>query len=271
MRRLAGLLASFLVLGLVALLAFNAVSTWLEPAPIVITTQDGRPIARVTQPLVAPWIGAMDKSGYDVSFPQCKPALPTATVGFAIVGLNYGKPFSQNPCFAKQWDWAQSHDGVAVYINVADPGKGSATKYGSRIAGDTVKRLRKLGVASDTPVWLDIETANTWIEPTRAMQVINETMTKLAQAGHPVGIYAPPVHWFEITLNAVVEVPVWLALGNYRTNAAGVADAALACEQATFGDALPSLVQFTTKVHGRFVDHNVMCAANPAGLVKQTR
>ena len=215
MRRLAGLLASFLVLGLVALLAFNAVSTWLEPAPIVITTQDGRPIARVTQPLVAPWIGAMDKSGYDVSFPQCKPALPTATVGFAIVGLNYGKPFSQNPCFAKQWDWAQSYDGVAVYINVADPGKGSATKYGSRIAGDTVKRLRKLGVASDTPVWL--------------------------------------------------------ALGNYRTNAAGVADAALACERATFGDALPSLVQFTTKVHGHFVDHNVMCAANPAGLVKQTR
>lgn len=271
MRRFAGFLASVSVLALVAFVGFNAVSSWLEPPAVSITTEDGRPLAKAVQPLVPDWIGTLDNSGYDVSFPQCKQTLPSAEVGFAVVGLNYGKPFSQNPCFAQQWTWALKHQGVAVYINVADPGKGSATRYGARIASDTIKRLKKLGVASGTPVWLDIETANTWTEPNRAMQVINETMLQLTQAGHPVGIYAPPVHWFEITLNAVVQVPVWLALGTYKTSAAGVADAKIACEQMTFGDALPSLVQFTTKVSGHFVDHNLMCGAHPAGLFAQTQ
>jgi hypothetical protein len=198
--------------------------------------------------------------GFDVSYPQCRRSLPAAPVGFAIVGLNNGKPFSANPCFARLWKWAQRHESAAVYINTADPGKGTATEYGGRIAADTLARLTKAGVPAGTPVWLDIEAANTWTTPQRAVQVINEIMRQLTEAGHPVGIYAAPRHWFEITLNAVVDVPVWLPVGRYPSVVKGQQAARAACRDVAFGDRAPDLVQFITKAHGRVLDHNLRCS-----------
>lgn len=160
------------------------------------------------------------------------------------------------------------HDGAAIYINLSDPGKGSATKYGKRIATDTVKRMNKAGIDVGTPVWLDIETTNTWSTPDRAMQVINETMAVLTEAGYPVGIYSAPVHWFEISLNAVTGVPIWLPLGKFETTATGVAAAKHACAEVGFGDRVPSIVQFVTKKSGHLLDHNLLCG-QPEGLLRQ--
>lgn len=243
-----------------ASLSYSAVLQWLEPREAPVTTADGRPLATVDQPSPAVPQSA-DDSGYDVSYPQCHRTLPSAQVGFAIVGLNNGKPFSQNPCFAKQWAWAARHQTAAVYINTADPGKGTPTEYGRRVADDTLARLAKYDVAAGTPVWLDIEAANSWVSADRSTQVINETMRRLAAAGHPVGIYAAPLHWFEITLNAVVDVPIWMPIGRYPSVAAGVAAAKTACRDVGFGDRAPDLVQFTTKAHGRVLDHNLRCPA----------
>ena len=36
--------------------------------------------------------------GYDVSYLDCDTPLPT-TFGFAMVNVNYGRPFTANPCF----------------------------------------------------------------------------------------------------------------------------------------------------------------------------
>ena len=246
-----------------AALTYTAVLRWLEPAAPTTTTLDGRPLASAEQP--GPTVPQSDDaSGYDVSYPQCRRSLPPAPVGFAIVGLNNGKPLSGNPCFAQQWRWAKRHQDTAVYINTADPGKGTPEEYGGRIAADTLARLAKHGVPAGTPVWLDIEASNTWMSAQRATRVINETMRVLTQAGHPVGLYAAPLHWFEITLNAVVDVPIWLPMGRYPSVKAGVAAARLACGEVAFGDRAPDLVQFTTKAHGRVLDHNLRCPAPAA-------
>ena len=267
-RKLFGFLATAAVVVLAGVFGYVSITNWLTPSPIEITTDDGRPFATATQPVTPAWRGVIDNSGYDISYPQCSLGWPQAEVGFGIVGLNHGKPFTSNPCFGSQWKWAMQHDGAAIYINVSDPGKSSATKYGQRIAKDTIKRMNKAGIDVGTPVWLDIETTNTWSTPDRAMQVINETMAVLTEAGYPVGIYSAPVHWFEISLNAVTGVPIWLPIGKFETTATGVAAAKQACAEVGFGDRVPAMVQFVTKKSGHLLDHNLLCGA-PEGLLRQ--
>lgn len=266
-RKLFGLLLTSVILLGFGLFAYLKVQAWIDPAPIVISTVDGRPVITAEQPALKDFDGELDNSGYDVSFPQCNKDLPSANVGFAIIGLNYGKPFTENPCFAKQWKWAKTHDAAAVYINMADPGQGTATKYGSRIGKDSIKRLKRLDVPKQTPVWLDVETLNTWTTPERSIQVISATMRELTKAGYPVGVYAPPAHWFEVTSNANLDVPSWLAIGKFSTTAKGVKAAKAACKEVSYGNRIPSIVQFVTKRNGRLLDHNLMCSSDPTGLV----
>ena len=61
--------------------------------------------------------------GYDISFPQCSSNLPTP-VGFGIVGVNDGHPFSVNPCLARELQWATSTLTASpeFYANTANPG-----------------------------------------------------------------------------------------------------------------------------------------------------
>lgn len=270
MRKFFGHLTTLIAVAVAALIGYFALVNWQQPTPIKLTTPDGRPLISAAQPVIAEWDGVFDNnSGYDISYPQCKQGNPDGPVGFAIIGLNKGKPFSDNPCFGSQWQWARSLDGAAVYINLADPNKSEPAKYGAKIASDTLKRLKKGDVPQGTPIWLDIETHNTWTTPDRSTVVINEVAARLTKAGYPVGVYAPPVHWFEITLNAVVELPVWLALGPYDTVQAGVDAAKLACTNVAFGDASPEIVQFVTESNGTALDHNLMCEPDPVGLIAQ--
>src|SRR4051794_41879977 len=45
---------------------------------------------------------AVGRYGNDISWPQCGGAFPTKA-GFGIVGVNGGRPFTQNPCLAAEW------------------------------------------------------------------------------------------------------------------------------------------------------------------------
>jgi GH25 family lysozyme M1 (1,4-beta-N-acetylmuramidase) len=240
--------------------------SWLAPDAITFDTIDSRPVISAKQPVTPSWQGTLDNSGYDVSFPQCGQQLSDASVGFAIIGVNYGRPFTANPCFATQWQWARTHDAVAVYINVSDPGSGTARQRGTRIVEDVIDRLPKNDVSMGTPVWLDIERDNSWTNSQRSVEVIQTVVTGLAKAGYPVGIYAAPTHWLEIAFNARVKIPVWLALGYYSSTAKGVADAKLACEESAFGDRPPAIVQFVSGDGTSRRDRNIMCS-DPGGLV----
>jgi len=270
LRRFFGFWVTAGALALAGVVGYSVVTSWLNPEPLTIETVDGRALINATQPALIPFSSTLDNSGYDVSYPQCNGELPDKFVGFVIVGLNGGKPFSENKCFAKQWEWALTYDAVAVYINTADPGKESPIRYGKKIANDTLKRLDKYDIKPGTPVWLDVETYNTWTSPDRAVQVLTELAIDLTAAGYPVGVYAPPAHWLEITGNANLAIPTWLALGPYSDIAAGVADSKAACLQGSFGGKTPDIVQFVGTVNGIALDRNIMCA-DPTGLVAPTK
>jgi len=270
LRRFFGFLVTAGALALAGLVGYSLVTSWLYPEPLTIETVDGRAIIKATQPALIPFSQPLDNSGYDVSYPQCKGELPDKFVGFAIVGLNGGKPFTENKCFLKQWEWALTHGAVAVYINTADPGNESPIRYGKKIADDTLERLNKYKIKPGTPIWLDVETYNTWTSPDRSVQLLTELAIALTAAGYPVGVYAPPAHWLEITGNANLALPTWLALGPYTDISAGVADSKAACLQGSFGGKTPDLVQFVATVNGVTLDRNIMCG-DPTGLVAPTK
>ncbi len=270
MRKFLGFIVTVGALALAGFVGFSLINSWLNPEPLTIENVDGRPLVTATQPALIPFNFELDNSGYDISYPQCKGDLPSRFVGYAIIGLNGGKPFTVNKCFQKQWDWALTHDAVAVYINTADPGGESPVRYGKKIAKDTLKRLSEYDIKPGTPVWLDVETHNTWTSTDRAIQVLTELAIDLTAAGYPVGIYAPPVHWFEITGNANVGMPLWLAIGPYPDVESGVVAAKKACNENTFGGKAPDMVQFVATVDGVALDRNIICTG-PVGLVAPTR
>src|SRR5215212_4704577 len=144
---------------------------------------------------------AVTRVGYDVSYPQCGSALPTARA-FAIVGVNGGLSTKTNPCMSTQLRWAQGSNGsvttqptVQLYLNTANPGElraqvstwptAGSTPYGSCAGGNDqacswqygYERAQNSVVSFFTPAarsagvdslpsrytwWLDVETQNTW-------------------------------------------------------------------------------------------------------------
>ena len=94
MRRILGFLVTAGALVLAGLVGYSVFTSWLNPTPLTIENVDGRPLITATQPQLTSVPATLDNSGYDVSYPQCKSDLPTKSVGFGIVGLNGGKPFT---------------------------------------------------------------------------------------------------------------------------------------------------------------------------------
>lgn len=260
-----------LALFFIAYASYSYVSEKLGADPLNIESVDGRPFINVTQPDSVTFSGSLDNSGYDVSHPQCKTVLPSGAVDFVIIGLNKGKPFTENPCFARQWQWALTHDGAAIYINTADPGESDPASYGQKIAKANLDLLSKHNVPKNIPIWLDVEMHNTWSSADRAVSVITETMHILTENGYYVGIYSTTAHWLEITMGAKLGVPTWRAIGEFSDVASGVAAAKEACTQAGIAGTMPAIVQFVTTVDGLALDRNIMCSTNPNGLVGSTK
>ncbi len=133
--------------------------------------------------------------GYDVSFPQCGGSLPTSP-GFAVVGVNDGRPYTTNPCLATELQWANTSlaGAPAFYVNTAQPGPTNNTAWPTGqqspqvcTGGDSTACSYDFGwnaaqqsfqgaVAAETldgatspssaaaaaPWWLDVETGNSW-------------------------------------------------------------------------------------------------------------
>src|SRR5688572_12695608 len=70
-------------------------------------------------------VGANQVPGYDISWPQCPNTFPTGPVAYAIIGINNGRPFTSNPCFMNQYNWAREFErNPAVYVNTDFPRPG---------------------------------------------------------------------------------------------------------------------------------------------------
>jgi hypothetical protein len=177
-----------------------------RPAPRapVVRTPPPRPIVRFPDSLAAGW-------GIDVSWPQCHAPLPAVQTGFALVGVNGGRPMTGNPCLTDQLRALRGHLPVAFYLNLAAPAAGNPSAYGAKVVDDGLARIAGTG-ASAPVVWLDVEVANEWRDPATNVAVINGALRRLAAHGLVGGVYSSVPMWQQITGGAQLHVPVWLAI-----------------------------------------------------------
>ena len=226
--------------------------------------------------------GALAEVGraYDVSWPQCGERLPSQADA-AIVGVNGGKPYEENPCLAEQFAWATRATGQpAFYINTANPGPGSravdwygqqspksscsrsdeaacAYNYGYNAAKHAFAVAQaRTGAAARHSWWLDVETTNSWSgDHSLNVADIVGSITFLRSQNVPVGIYSTGYQWGAITGGArFPEVPNWVA------GARNGDEAAQWCSpQRSFTGGPVTLVQWVE----HDLDHNALCAPLP--------
>jgi hypothetical protein len=226
--------------------------------------------------------------GFDISFPQCGGAEPTASA-FGIVGVNGGRSFTANPCLARQYVWAlgslspaQPH--VSFYMNTGNPGPTVSTHwpapgtaspqpcdgswsaacaydYGWFAAEDAYARARAVAGegARLAPWWLDVETANSWSADTATNSAdLQGAIDYLRSAGvGSVGIYALAADWEEIVGAAAANAPQNLpfsALPTWRPGPRSAAEAPSWCARSVTGGRI-LLVQYPSGS----LDANFVC------------
>jgi hypothetical protein len=172
--------------------------------------------------------------GIDISWPQCDGGYPTLLPDqFGIVGVNAGRPDTQNPCFSDEYDWASAGGRKpSVYMNL-EYGQRSdgprwcvdgdtsclAYDYGWVAASDADHRVIDAtggsSLKSVTMWWLDIETENDWAECCQYLNiaVIQGAIDYFQEQGRPVGIYSTSYQFAMITGGTYGPqgVPSWVA------------------------------------------------------------
>jgi hypothetical protein len=166
--------------------------------------------------------------GQDVSHPQCGGTLP-ANSAFGIVGINKGRPFSTNPCFTAQYQWASARPfEAAVYVNTSNPAPSSADywpqsgaadpalckdgtsrtdpgcayDYGWHAAADALDTAMQLDDEVTRHIWwLDVETANIWQGDSSSNTAMLQGMDDylLSHGVAEVGLYSTGYQWRKIT------------------------------------------------------------------------
>jgi LysM repeat protein len=171
--------------------------------------------------------------GYDFSYPNCDTRVP-ASPTFAVIGLNLGRPFTANPCFAREWNAARRPR--SVYINTAysnvllrhvtascsaagrsQPLRPAAQRAYAVGCSEAEEDLRLLAATPPLAIWLDVEPGNTW----SSRRSLNAATIKgilerlLGQVGHSVvGVYSNAAFWWSIVGRwSSLSVPEWVATG----------------------------------------------------------
>ena len=192
--------------------------------------------------------------GVDISWPQCGPlGMPAVQPGFVIVGINGGRPFTDNTCLSREVSYAKTRTGVAAYLNLDAPRSGDASAYGAKVALDGLARVQRAGLKLPV-LWLDVEVLNHW-STSGAVNgaVINGALRALQQHGVTAGIYSSQDMWQQITGGARLNVPVWLATAvtDYRQLPAY-------CDSGLGGRAA-DMTQYVAYDGRQLVDVDVLC------------
>ncbi len=183
-------------------------------------------------------VGPYTGLGYDISYPQCSGPITTTSFpgnSFAVIGVNHGRPYTTNECFADEF--AKAPTMRSVYMNLAAPIGKSATADRTSVPkicqlGDRACKGYNYGfnAAKDAYAtsgsqggiwWLDIETTNSWIGADVNRQTIQGAIdfftTELYSTYAPrsttmqVGVYSSPSMWNSITGSWKNGLPVWYA------------------------------------------------------------
>lgn len=219
--------------------------------------------------------------GFDISWPQCPGGkFPPGPVAFAVIGLNAGRPYTSNECFAEQYRWAQRLSrNPAVYVNVDFPKAGRtealdgpygrcaeaddwcrAYNWGYGIGRDAATRASASRV-TPSMWWLDVEVGNYWSSD-RAMnaQVVRGVVDYMKEKRLPTGIYGTPYQWRLITGGGYnPRLSIWTA------GAQGIEQAVQRCNASyAFGGGTVQMVQYET--HG--FDSNYICPGTDLHLAQ---
>jgi len=192
-------------------------------------------------------------TGYDISWPECGGPMPPAS-SIAIVGVDGGHPFSQNPCLPQETAWAQSAKTRAQYMVLDSPigftsphvleyayhgpaGDCTASDFacqtfnwGWNAANADLQNAAAVGATSNQ-WWLDIELPtqssidpsgphcydpNFWIcdQKLNSIVVVAATAALTAHGKH-VGVYSTKQQWQAITGGLDLGLPTWIAGYDY--------------------------------------------------------
>ena len=185
-------------------------------------------------------------TGYDISWPQCNQTYPPSPYSVAVVGVNNGEAFTQNPCLTSEAAWG-APAGLTLYINLNSPTPSTSSQgltgpagqcvttdstcqaynYGYNAAVYSYDYASGLGIKSSM-WWLDIETGGQnplWSTDTAAnSQLIAGAIAALTALGVQPGVYSTAYQWGQITGGTYSpDVPMW------QTGATTVADAPSFC------------------------------------------
>ncbi|NLT54657.1 MAG: hypothetical protein GXX79_08835 [Actinomycetales bacterium] len=228
---------------------------------------------------------AATRYGNDVSWPQCPVAdggfdlpMPRDTAEFAVVGLTFGLPFTENPCLASQVAWMRERAlPTHGYTMAAFPTAEQLTTYGDDGPWSTATRagrLANVGYAEGTfalaslasvgfeppMVWVDVEprSRQPWPTGTATRQaenryVVTGLVRALADAGVAYGFYSYANGWTEITGGwRLPGIPVWATAGRRGKDAA-----AAMCAGPSFSGGPVQLAQWYDDVR----DDDLTCPA----------
>ncbi|HEY0373638.1 MAG TPA: hypothetical protein VGC94_02520 [Amnibacterium sp.] len=179
------------------------------------------------------------RTGIDISYPSCSRVIAPG-VPFGIVGVNGGRPYSDNPCAAAE---AHAFTNVSLYVNTGLYTGGSffakAMAYGGCAAKDrscgaywygylagleAYRYAKAQGLAGAATWWLDVEVMNDWSTSTalndRSILGEHQAIADLTPATGTrpravIGVYARAGEWSTITGGGLAtrHWPVWLATG----------------------------------------------------------
>jgi LysM repeat protein len=201
------------------------------------TTEASSSLAEVALSQASPYPAG--STGVDISYPDCA-ALELPTADFTIVGLNDGRPFTTNPCFAAEYSAARASNTLpSIYLNSAyapslfrhvtsdcllaarnheaSPALQRAYAIGCSEGEAAQAELAGIEAAA---LWIDVEPANTWSKrPLLNRATINGFVDYLlTQGSRPVvGAYSADVYWQKLTGGwSSFALPEWIATGGGR-------------------------------------------------------
>lgn len=224
--------------------------------------------------------------GYDISWPQCGQPYPSGPFQFAVIGVDYGKAFTKNPCFASQYKWAAGSGTLpGLYMTLRQPAGPTASKgmsgpagacaasnmrcisfnYGYNAAVEAAAYAQaEVKPPKNTMWWLDIETVSSW-STDKAVNawVIAGAIEYFTRQGSPLGIYSTAAQWATIAGDFQPGLPTWVAGAPNAVQA----ERYCANPRRSFGGGEMVMVQY---VLGKF-DHNFLCREQPqlAALVRR--
>jgi LysM repeat protein len=215
--------------------------------------------------------------GYDISSPQCRNAFPSAAHAFSVIGINNGRTFRANNCFATEYDWAAKTSALtpSIYMNLSYPLGATAVNAidgpaGRCGAADESCRAYNYGYNASRYSfnlagrrnalvwWLDIELSNSWSRKAAMnTRVIQGAIDFFQNQGITVGAYSSVTQWSKIAgAGFVPKLTRQPSIANWVFGAKNLGEAPSFCSaEHAFGGGTVWLVQYPS---GRF-DGNYVC------------